>query len=231
MSWIRSLLLTAALSGCDGVSPVPAERAQPPLAVLTSLPVLFPEEFTLEAPEHPLLARLKQDYAVRAVDGPEQLPPGGLLLAIQPRALTAEQLVALDKWVREGGRMVLFADSGLAWESRKALGDPSRPPFTYPDTGLLQHWGLRLQDPATEGAEPRVIAGREVQTVAPGSIKRAAGNCEVDAAGFVARCRLGRGTAVVIADADLVQVGQTGGAEGDAASNADAVAGLIETLR
>lgn len=231
MTGARLLLLAAALSGCDAVSDARSEKDRPQLAVLTSLPILFPENFTLDGPEHPLLTRLKQDYAVQAVDGPEQLPPGGLLLAVQPRALTAEQLVALDKWVRDGGRMILFADPGLSWESLKALGDPSRPPFTFPDTGLLQHWGLRLQDPAGEGSEPRVIAGSEVQTVAPGSIKRAAGDCEVDAVGFVARCRLGRGTAVVIADADLVQVGLAGGAEGNAASNADAIAGVIETLR
>ena len=82
--------LGLALAGCQQSAP-PREGAnvRPRLALLTSLPIMFEETLTLDAPANPLLASLDEVYEVEAVDGPEPLPPGGLLLAIQPQALTA----------------------------------------------------------------------------------------------------------------------------------------------
>ena len=140
------LMMAAALSACQAESQAPGEGPKPELALLTSLPIAFGESFGLDQQASPLLQQLEDSFTVRPVDGPEQLQPGGLLLAAQPQALTAERLVALDKWVREGGRVVLLADPFLAFESVRPLGDRFRPPLRYPDTGLLAHWGLRLDD-------------------------------------------------------------------------------------
>ena len=60
----------------------------------------------------------------------------------QPLAQPAEDLVALDDWVRGGGRVLLLADPMLEWPSKRPLGDPLRPPPMFMDTGLLAHWGL-----------------------------------------------------------------------------------------
>ena len=45
-----------------------------------------------------------------------------------PLAQPAEDLVALDDWVRGGGRVLLLADPMLEWPSKRPLGDPLRPP-------------------------------------------------------------------------------------------------------
>ena len=68
-----------------------------------------------------------------------------------PLAQTAENLVALDAWVRGGGRVLLLADPMLEWPSKRPLGDPLRPPPMFMDTGLLAHWGLRLDAPDERG--------------------------------------------------------------------------------
>jgi hypothetical protein len=85
--------------------------------------------------------------------------------------------------------MVLLADPQLQWESSRPLGDKFRPPFVYPDTGLLAHWGLTL----APGSDP---AGM-------GRLAATGSNCTVDAGASVARCRIGRGRVVVLADADV----------------------------
>lgn len=201
-------LLWLALTGCQKREPPPAE-ARPPLALLTSLPIAFGEEFTLEGPKPPLLARLEQDYEVVPVDGPEQLRPSSLLLAIQPQALTAERLVALDKWVRDGGRVVLLADPALAFESSRPLGDRFRPPFQFPDTGLLRHWGVGLQGPAgNQPGEAELVLGPAlaVRSRTVGRFDIAGGTCrgaEAGGSSATVRCPIGKGRAVLVADADF----------------------------
>ena len=112
--------------------------------------------------------------------------------------------VALDRWVRGGGRVLLLADPRLEWPSQAPLGSVLRPPYAFADTGLLGHWGLRLDLPATLGPAERRVAGRTVITVSPGTLVQTGGGCHVDRAGFIARCAIGRGVAIVIADADFI---------------------------
>jgi hypothetical protein len=167
---------------------------------------------------------------VRLVDGPEQLRAGGLLLAVQPQALTAERLVALDRWMRRGGRLLLLADPRFVWDSSRPLGDKARPPFAFQDTGLLRHWGLLLA-PGEDGPALRQLGGMEVMTGSPGTLHAAAGSrCTVESAGLVARCAIERGTVVVVADADLVQVGVPGGLDGPTERNHPAVAAELAQL-
>ena len=180
----------------------------PPLALLTALPIVFGEGFSLDSPPHPAMAALAEHYHVRPVDGPDELARDGLLLAAQPRALTAERLVALDRWVRNGGRMLLLADPYLAWPSDRTLGDRLRPPFAFDDTGLIAHWGLTLTAPADAAPVRATIAGHAVQLIAPGTLSASSTACQVSDNGLRAECRIGRGRVTVIADADWLQVAQ-----------------------
>lgn len=234
---LAGALLALGLIACRQQSgePAPPERrevaAKRELALLTSLPLVLGEGFALDSPRHPLTEELERSFTVRLIDGPETLEPGGLLLAVQPQALTAERLVALDRWVREGGRILLLADPRLSWESSRALTDPGRPPVAFPDTGLLAHWGLKLFAPADNGPAVRTIGGREVLTGSPGALEAAPGStCRLSDDGLVARCAIGSGKATVIADADLVQAEVAGGLDGPTAGNRAAVVSELYAL-
>jgi hypothetical protein len=182
---------------------------RPSLLLLTSLPLMFGEDFSLEASGSPALKALGSRYRVApiSVTDPAELARGRLLLMAQPPAQPPEDLVALDDWVRRGGRLLLLADPLLEWPSKRPLGDPLRPPAMFTDTGLLAHWGLRLDAPDERGAKLGKLGGSDVLTVSPGSLY---GGCAISADRLVARCRIGRGQATVVADADLLDTDQLG---------------------
>ena len=189
-------------------SPPPAAR-RPPLLLLTSLPLLFNEAFSLRSGGSAALKALQPGYRVVpiSVSDASELAKGRLLLMAQPQAQTPENLVALDTWVRAGGRLLLLADPMLEWPSKLPLGDPIRPPPMFVDTGLLGHWGLRLDAPDQRGEAKRRLGGYDVITVSPGTLY---GDCQISSDRLVARCRIGRGAVTVIADADLLDVDQLG---------------------
>ena len=138
-----------------------------------------------------------------SVTDPAELAKGRLLLMAQPQAQPPEDLVALDAWVRGGGRLLLLADPMLEWPSKRPLGDRLRAPVMFADTGLLAHWGLRLDAPDERGPKEAAIDGYRVTTVSPGQLF---GACAIGADRIVARCSVGRGKATIIADADLLNV-------------------------
>ena len=80
------------------------------------------------------------------------------------------------------------------------------PMFT--DTGLLAHWGLRLDAPEQRGPQERKLGRYEVLTASPGSLS---GRCIISGDGLVAQCAIGRGRAMIVADADLLNVHPNGG--------------------
>ena len=195
---LAALALLAAGASCsDKAQPAPR---LPELHLITGLPLLFGEQFALDSERPAVTAWLEQRYRLTAIDLPSQLPPGATVLMVQPRALPAEELVALDRWVRAGGRLLLLADPRLEWPSERPLGDKLRPPPMYADTGLLGHWGLRLDSP--EQAGPVTIG--QVTYGSPGTLVATGGDCAVEA-GITARCRLGGGRATVVADADWLR--------------------------
>lgn len=177
---------------------------KPTLYVLTSLPLLFDEGFAIGPAKGEAAVFLREHYALKPIDLPSQLPPGATLLAAQPRALPAEELVALDAWVRSGGKMLLLADPMLEWPSERAFGDRMRPPLAYADTGLLLHWGVRLDTPEERGLVSRIYDGFELTYVSPGKMTKVGGSCDLSADGILAMCRLGKGSATIAADADLL---------------------------
>ena len=181
-----------------------AER--PALLLLTSLPLMFAENFSLEGGGSPALKALQSRYRIVPISVTDEadLAKGRILLMAHPRAQPAEDLVALDQWVRGGGRVLLLADPMLEWASGRALGDPLRPPSMFMDTGLLAHWGLTLEAPDERGPKVGRIGGADVLTASPGTLSGSA--CVVGGGGLVAHCRIGKGHATVIADADFLNV-------------------------
>lgn len=174
---------------------VPGKRApedRPALALLTSLPLVFGESLSLESDGSAALSRLEQRYTVQPIGVADAASLKGqeLLLMAHPRAQPAEALVELDQWVRMGGHVLLLADPRLDWPSERPLGDLLRPPPMFADTGLLNHWSLTLSEAGLASGGP----------------------CEIADRGLIARCRIGQGSATVIADADFIDVKEPGAA-------------------
>lgn len=211
---IAAAVLALVGTGRRGPVPLPTrpEAQRPALLLLTSLPLIFGEDFSLSGGGSPATKSLETRYRLIpiSVTGPSELAKGNLLLMAQPPAQTPENLVALDAWVRGGGRVLLLADPMLEWPSRRPLGDPLRPPPMFMDTGLLAHWGLTLDAPDEAGAAARELGGWTIATASPGALR---GACPISSDGLVARCRIGKGRATIVADADLLdadRVGQKG---------------------
>ncbi|MBA3526888.1 MAG: hypothetical protein H0T82_08225 [Sphingomonas sp.] len=207
MALLAGVVLALARPASTKLAPRPAGE-RPELMLLTTLPIVFADELTLDAPASATLEALQSRYRVVpiSVTAAYELGKRKLLLMAQPQAQPAEALVELDAWVRAGGRVLLLADPALEWASDRPLGDLLRPPLAFADTGLLGHWGLRLDGPNGRGPASRTIDGREVRTVSAGALTATKPACATVAQGLVARCRLGKGKAVVIADADLLNV-------------------------
>ncbi|MEO5773064.1 MAG: hypothetical protein ABIQ32_02965 [Sphingomicrobium sp.] len=224
-----ALLIVVGIAGAlfashqHAAPPSRAEADKPTLLLLTSLPLVFPEEFGLKGGGSRALTALRERYRVRpiAVADAASLRQGRLLFMAHALAQPAEALVDLDAWVRGGGHVLLLADPRLEWESSRPLGDALRPSPMFPDTGLLAHWGLRLVAPETPGPAERHIGKRSVMTLSPGALS---GKCAVSKDRLVARCGIGKGEALIVADADFLNVEQLDG-KGD--ENLDA---LLEAL-
>lgn len=210
----RSLAFFAAiicvLASCNSA---PDEGDRTPLLVMTGLPLFLGEG----GPVAVLNERDQRAGIVRALALRRTLVPvdildadtlhrGQTLLLIQPHVLSASELVALDRWVRAGGMVLIFADPALAWPSDLPLGDPRRaPPVTLLDP-LLTHWGLALTTDDDEASVARTvpIGGRRIQVVAAGRWRTTSPGCSVADQGLVVRCKIGRGRAILVADADLL---------------------------
>jgi hypothetical protein len=238
MIWARrralGILVVVALAGAafalarsrhEAFGPRPASE-RPTLLLLTSLPLMWGEDFSLKGGGTEALRRLQGRYRVLpiSVTSASELARGKLLLMAQPLAQTPENLVALDHWVWAGGRVLLLADPLLEWPSRRPLGDILRPPPMFADTGLLAHWGLRLDAPDERGAVERKLGGFDIIAVSPG---RLSGHCAVSGDGLVADCRVGKGRAVVVADADVLNIERLGPG---ARRNLDAIVQELGTL-
>jgi hypothetical protein len=211
--WALAVIVAAAIALIAATRhrelPARPPGQRPTLLLLTSLPLVFGEDFSLDQPPSPALKALQDRYRVVpiSVTSPADLAKGRLLLMAHAPAQTPENLVALDQWVRGGGKVALLADPMLEWPSKHPLGDPLRPPPMFMDTGLLAHWGLRLAAPGARGPKRARIGDEEVLTVSPGQLW---GSCAVSADRIVAHCRVGQGQATVIADADFLDVGDLG---------------------
>lgn len=153
------------------------------------------------------------------------LPSDALLVLAQPRPLMPEENVALDAWVRHGGRLLLFADPMLTASSRLPLGDLRGPQWVAMLSPILRHWGLELQfDPAQPAGERMVdVTGTLLPVNSAGrfAVSRHA-RCRLQGGAIVAECRIGKGRVLAIADAAVF--------DGDDAGRSTAVAALLSRL-
>ncbi len=186
--------------------------AKPELMLFTALPIIWGEGGAFDPAARPAASfrALEHEFRVRALDVLDRasLGQGRLLLIAQPRALDPGEFVALDAWVRRGGRALILTDPALTWPSKLPLGDLRRPPPVGLLAPLLTHWGLQLDppfDPAVQVRLGRVRADgppRRLVMASVGGLRRTRPGCL--AAGGQALCAKGAGRAVLIADADLL---------------------------
>lgn len=220
----RTLLLAALLVGAIlllvagfAVSRSTDNRPKSVLGLMTTLPLQWSEggieaDLAKDAQPHPAFSRLSEHYDIRPIDDLGALSPiqGQILLLAQPRAFAPSELVRLDNWVRQGGQLLILADPALQWGSLYGLGDRRRPLFTSMLSPLFNHWGLELVLPLADEvpATIRKIGKFNIRSVTPGewlpqgSVRKS--GCIISAQGLLADCRIGKGRAILVADADLL---------------------------
>jgi hypothetical protein len=189
----------------------------PRIGLFSSLPIVLPEADDVRsllrspAPRHWALATLSARGELVPLDTLVRLKGLNLLVMAQPRALSPQENMALDRWVRRGGRLLLFADPLLTQESTFGLGDRRAPQAVALLSPILSHWGLDLQFDDEQPIGEHVIDafGGSFPVNLPGAF--ALGNspriCQIpaDGAGLIAQCRIGKGRVLAIADAALFE--------------------------
>lgn len=207
------------------------------LGLMTSLPIYWGEPGEMgdllngSVEPHRVRTLLEDEYtllpldALGATDGTpiDELNRIEQLLVAQPRALTAADNVALDRWVRSGGRLLLVLDPMMTDHSEYAIGDKRR----YNDVALippvLNRWGLTFA--YQEGAQPRRVAVGDAQlpvaafgTLSISPSAKSGSSCRIEAQGVIARCQIGEGAVMIVADATFLNA--EGGEEADRATEA-----------
>jgi len=213
-SFIVLALLLAALAACGSVQ---SAQPKPRLGVLTTLPIYWNEtagidEMLADQSAPPWTRRVIEEGFVAVPLDTLVSDPGlagvDVLLLAQPRALSAAENVALDDWVRKGGRVLLFADPLLTAHSRFHIGDRRRPQDVVLISPILGRWGLELQFVEDQPEGERMVAyGDAILPVdLPGRLRLRDGaeECGLAADGLVAECAIGAGKVVVVADAALL---------------------------
>ncbi|WP_397604340.1 hypothetical protein [Sphingorhabdus sp.] len=219
--WLLVALLAAfalllLLAGFATTRPTDS-RPKPPLGLMTTLPLVWSEggieaDLAKDAAPHPAFTRLSVHYDITPIDDLEAWAsrPKHMLLLAQPRAFAPHELASIDNWVRQGGLVLILADPALQWGSLYPLGDKRRPLFTSMLSPLLNYWGVELVLPLEdEGpASLRKIGVFNIRTVTPGEWlpkqSTAKNRCAILAKGLLADCRIGKGRAILVADADFL---------------------------
>lgn len=220
--WIPLLIIAAVLVAAvllvQSGRPAPEEQ-RPSLMVMSSIPLQWGNASMTDiasgkAEPAPVYARLASDNKIMLVDDLQRMdePGKAMLLLIQPRALAPSELVLLDKWVRGGGSAIIFADPALDWPSDLPLGDLRRPLFTSLLNPLFRHWGVELALPVddSKGQDFDVSAGEYgLSLKSPGiwlvpEKAKATAQCRIRKDEYIAVCKVGKGRALLVADADLL---------------------------
>ena len=201
-----------------------AQSERPALGVFTTMPLTWgeaPDIGTLLAggvPPHWARAEIERTYEWRPLDILGQPESGfglddiDVLLLAQSRGLSGAENVALDNWVRAGGRVLVLADPMMTGDSLYNFGDRRRPHDVTLLSPILARWGLAMQ--FDEADSPRTLSadfdGTPVPVALPGHLvsREAAGggqaDCVIAEDRISARCEIGAGSATVFADAALL---------------------------
>lgn len=176
-----------------------------------------------EGASHWAVAVLGGRGTLRPLDRVSMLPADmGLLVMAQPRPLSPDENVALDAWVREGGRVLLFADPMLTQHSQFTIGDRRRPEGTVLLSPILTRWGVTLHfdEGQPAGARDVDLFGERVRVNLAGRFvpNQNAPHCLVYAEGLAVRCGIGKGAVLAVADAALLEPASEGAATNRAAA-------------
>lgn len=235
---LAALLLAACSPAPAGDTPASPAAPGPQVGLMTSLPLYWPADAGLEAiasgnvpppwqrrviEAHYRLVPLDTLSPIPAVspDAQDTDPLAGLgrLAVIQPRGLSPADNVALDDWVRRGGRLLLVLDPALTGEYDAPLGDPRRPVDAALVPPVVARWGLAISfDEAQPLAATFAAFGAASLPLAlPGRITRAGAagkDCTLLVESTVATCRVGEGRVTLIADAALFEHPELAGEDG-----------------
>ena len=216
---MRCKPIKAALAAIAAFLAVPAAAQEPAgapsLGLMGTIPIYWGEAGGIDeliggkAEAHWARAQIETEFALQPLDylSAEALAPFDRLLLAQPRALSGEENVALDAWVRGGGHLLLFADPMMTGHSRFPLGDRRRPIDVTLLSPILKHWGLAMGFTEDEPSGPRQVdaAGSPLPVNLPGRFAEG-GPCELSAGRVLARCAIGEGSATILADAALLDL-------------------------
>ena len=200
------------------------------LGLMTSLPLYWPLDADMsaiasgaaETPWQRSVLEMEYDLVpldtlspipALSPDDPDSDPLAGLerLAVIQPRGLAPADNVALDEWVRAGGRLLLVLDPLLTGDYEAALGDPRRPVDSAVIPPVVARWGLKVSvDP--DDATMRGITVPEIGTealpmfvAAPGRIESSGDACRLSGGQTIAVCTVGKGRVTLVADAAMFE--------------------------
>jgi len=129
------------------------------------------------------------------------------LAIVQPRGLSPSDNVALDRWVRDGGRLLLVLDPMLTGHYELPLGDPRRPTDTALIPPVVKRWGMKVLYDDRQEPERMARSGDITIPVSLGGEIRIdnadapSGDCRIGDQGVIARCDIGDGRVTLIADA------------------------------
>ncbi len=222
----RALVIAALIAGVIALAVIawlgarPRAAAAQPIGLFTTLPILWAEtgdiSAQLNAAEAPHWARgeLAARGAIVPLDslagGPGRAPLAHLrrLVIAQPRPLGPQENVALDQWLRGGGRLLLVADPTLTEDSAFALGDPRRPQAGVLLSPILARWGLALHFDERQpfGEVSRRAMDMTLPVNLAGHFTATAGStCRLWGDGLIATCTIVQGRLVAVADAALLE--------------------------
>ncbi|MEP2235569.1 MAG: ABC transporter [Alteripontixanthobacter sp.] len=200
------------------------------LGLMTSLPIYWGEVGGVEdilagageaGDPHWVRSALETEYRLVPLDtlaGGDGGIAGDLaaldyLLLAQPYTLTPAENVALDMWLRDGGRLLMFADPVLTEHSRFALGDRRRPQDIGLVSGVFARWGLAQSYDEGQPAgltdlrtgKLTVPVHRRGQFALLPEPPETGDRCFVGSAKLIAKCRIGEGHALIVADAAMLE--------------------------
>lgn len=213
-------VLGLALAGLGWLGSGRSQSTDEPIGLFTTLPILWGDDAGLgaelrkDAQPHWALTILKQRGQIEPLDtlaGPKHSEPLGKLRRLviaQPRPLGPSENVALDEWVRGGGKLLLFADPALTQDSAFAIGDPRRPQAVALLSPILGRWEIDLlfDDSQILGEASREVLGVPTPVNLPGKFAtRGQANCRLWADGLAVTCAIGKGRVVALADAAVLE--------------------------
>lgn len=203
-------------------TPAAAQRGAKPAVMVTGLPLRwagsadFADILSGESGDDIFLSTLEGLGPISLVDSLTDQPrvAGATWVLAHPRALAPQDMVAVDRHVRGGGRALIFADALSSWPAAHGFGDPRNAPITSLLTPLLDHWGVKLSAVAhgqggeqwlhmvDAGVGAGVGAGLRLHSA--GRFARWPSTCVSIGQAYALRCKIGRGEVVLVGDADLL---------------------------